>query len=196
MASIGHVAVGLAARRWYERDLTTPWAPLTSMVVWSSLSLLPDIDVFGFRFGIAYADPWGHRGATHSLAFALAAALAAALVARSAKLPVVRSSVLVGAVVASHPLLDCLTDGGLGCALLWPFSDERFFAPWTPLPVAPIGRGFISGAGLRVALIELVAFSVLFVFGLWPKRRSPHAEVIGSAETIPDARETRSKSKD
>lgn len=170
MASIGHVAVGLAARRWYERDQAPPWAALTSMLVWSGISLLPDIDVFGFRLGIHYAEPWGHRGATHSLVFAMMVALGAGLVARSAKLPMARTTLLVGAVVASHPLLDCLTDGGLGCALLWPFSNERFFAPWTPLPVAPIGRGFISGEGLRVALTELVVFSVPFIFGLWPKR--------------------------
>jgi inner membrane protein len=41
-------------------------------------SVLPDIDVIGFRFGIHYGDFWGHRGFTHSLAFAafLAAVLA------------------------------------------------------------------------------------------------------------------------
>ena len=53
---------------------------------------------------------------------------------------------MVALVVASHGLLDALTDGGLGAALLWPFSDERFFAPWRPLPVAPIGARFWSGA--------------------------------------------------
>jgi inner membrane protein len=171
MASIGHVALGLAARQWYERDQTPPWAPITSMVVWSAISLLPDADVYGFRFGIAYAAPWGHRGATHSLAFAVAMGLVAGLTARAAKLPVLRSALLVGCLVASHGLLDTLTDGGLGCALLWPFSNQRFFAPWTPLPVAPIGRGFISMEGLRVATTELVVFAIPFLYGLWPRRR-------------------------
>jgi hypothetical protein len=54
MAS-GHVAIGLAARRWYERDQSPPWAPLTSMVVWSSISLMPDADVYGFALGMPYA---------------------------------------------------------------------------------------------------------------------------------------------
>jgi inner membrane protein len=171
MASIGHVAIGLAARRWYERDQTPPWAPLTSMVVWSSISLLPDADVYGFALGVPYAAPWGHRGATHSLMFAALVGVVACLVARAAKLPVLRSTLLVAAVVASHGMLDTLTDGGLGCALLWPFTDERFFAPWTPLPVAPIGRGFISMEGLRVATTELAAFSIPFLYGLWPKRK-------------------------
>jgi len=52
--------------------------------------------------------------------------------------------------------------------LLWPFSDERFFAPWTPLPVAPIGRAFLSGEGLRVATVEVVLLSPLLVYLLWP----------------------------
>jgi inner membrane protein len=142
MASIGHVAIGLAARRWYERDQSPPWSPITSMVVWSAISLLPDADVYGFRLGILYAEPWGHRGATHSLVFAGLMGLIAWMAASAAKLPVLRSGLLVAAVVASHGILDTLTDGGLGCALFWPFSNERFFAPWTPLPVCPLGAKF------------------------------------------------------
>ena len=33
-------------------------------------SLLPDADVLAFKFGIAYADAFGHRGFSHSLLFA------------------------------------------------------------------------------------------------------------------------------
>jgi inner membrane protein len=33
-------------------------------------SILPDIDVLGFRLGIRYGDFWGHRGFTHSFLFA------------------------------------------------------------------------------------------------------------------------------
>jgi inner membrane protein len=171
MASIGHVAMGLAARRWYEKGLTPRWTPITAAVVWGALSLLPDLDVLGFRFGIPYEAPFGHRGATHSLAFALSMGGGAWLVARAARLPLRRTALLVAAVVASHPLLDCLTDGGLGCALLWPFSERRFFAPWTPLPVAPIGRGFLSREGLRVAMTELAFFAPAFLYGLWPRRK-------------------------
>jgi inner membrane protein len=171
MASIGHVALGLAARRWYEREVSPRWEPLTSMVVWGAVSLLPDADVFGFRLGIAYEAPWGHRGATHSLAFAIVVGALAGVVARATKLPVGRTALIVAAVVASHGLLDTLTDGGLGCALLWPFSQERFFAPWNPIPVAPLGRGFISREGLRVATTELAFFFVPLVYGLWPRRK-------------------------
>ena len=87
---------------------------------------------------------------------------------QAAELAAARTALIALVVVSSHGLLDTLTDGGLGCALLWPFSDERFFAPWTPLPVAPIGRAFLSGEGLRVATVELVVLSPLLAYALWP----------------------------
>lgn len=172
VASIGHIAIGLAARRFFERDFDPRWAPLTSMVVWGAISLLPDADVNAFRFGIPYEHPFGHRGATHSVVFAVVVAVIAYLIATVARLPRVRASVLVLLVVGSHGLLDALTDGGLGCALLWPFSNERFFAPWTPIPVAPLGRRFISMEGLRVAGTETAIFAIPFVYALWPRPRS------------------------
>jgi inner membrane protein len=55
----------------------------------------------------------------------------------------------------SHPLLDMLTDGGLGIALFYPFSTGRYFFPWRPISVSPIGGAFFSRAGLEVILSEL-----------------------------------------
>jgi inner membrane protein len=164
VASLGHVAVGMAAARL--RNGRASRARLAgAMLLWSALSLFPDADVLGFRFGIAYGDPWGHRGATHSLAFSLAGGLAISAVTRS-----LATGALAALVLASHALLDALTDGGLGCALLWPWSHDRFFSPWRPLPVAPIGAGFFGAAGLRVVAVELVWFAPLLVYALWPRR--------------------------
>ena len=56
--------------------------------------------------------------------------------------------------------------------LLWPFSEERLFAPWRPLPVAPIGSRFWSERGLRVAATELAWFLPLLVWTGWPRKRS------------------------
>jgi inner membrane protein len=171
MASIGHVALGLAGRRFYQGRGTPPGRPaLAGAVIWSALSLLPDADVIAFRLGIPYEAPWGHRGATHSLCFAALIALLAVPVARWARLPVRRTAAVVLAVVASHGIADAFTDGGLGSALLWPFSNERYFAPWTPIPVAPIGLGFLSRRGLRVAAVELLLFAPVFLYALWPRR--------------------------
>jgi inner membrane protein len=171
MASLGHVIVGVAAARFSRAGQRTIWSPFSAAVVWSGLSLLPDADVVGFRFGVAYGDPWGHRGATHSFAFAVVVSLVAFLFAKAARFDARRVGLLVLAVVVSHPLLDTLTDGGLGCALLWPFSNRRFFAPWTPLPVAPIGRAFLSAEGLRCAVVETLALSPLLAYAVWPRRQ-------------------------
>ena len=168
MASIGHVLIGIAAARLSRERQRTIWSPVTAGVIWSGLSLLPDADVFGFRFGVRYEDTWGHRGATHSLTFAVGIGILAWVVARLTKLAAVRTGLMAAAVVMSHSILDTFTDGGLGCALLWPFSDERFFAPWTPIPVAPIGRAFLSREGARVAAFELVAFAPFLLYAIWP----------------------------
>jgi inner membrane protein len=171
MASIGHIAVGMATARIYRRRQAIRWSLFTSMVVWAFISLLPDADVLGFRFGIAYSDPWGHRGATHSFAFSLLLGVAIGGLAGLFRLPVLRTMVAATAVLASHAVLDTLTDGGLGCALLWPFDNTRYFAPWNPIPVAPIGRAFFSAQGLHVALVEAVLFAPVLLVAFWPRRR-------------------------
>ena len=85
-------------------------------------------------------------------------------------LSAIRTAVLAALVLASHAVLDTLTDGGLGCALLWPFSEHRYFAPWQPIPVAPIGRAYFSREGLSVALTELIYFAPVLLFALWPRQ--------------------------
>jgi len=167
MASIGHVAVGLAAARSHDRP---SWR---AMLGWSALSLLPDIDVVGFLRGVPYGAPWGHRGATHSLAFALAGGIVVGLAARWFRRPMLRTTVVATLVLASHGLLDTLTDGGLGAALLWPFSLTRFFAPWRPIPVAPIGLDFFTLDGATVALSELALFLPLWLFAFRVRVRAP-----------------------
>jgi inner membrane protein len=165
MASVGHVAVGMLAARLSsaERAAVPTWR---SMAWWSALSLMPDADVIGFSLGVEYGDPWGHRGATHSLAFALAAGAFVGLGARRFRASPLRFWAIASAVLVSHGLLDTITDGGLGCALFWPFDLTRYFAPWRPIPVAPIGLSFFSPYGLIVSLTELVLFAPIAAFAL------------------------------
>ena len=162
MASLGHVAMGFAVARAHEQRFN--WK---AAVAFSTFSLVPDLDVIAFRFGIPYAAQFGHRGATHSIAFALMMGVAAWLLTRSRK-----TAFWLTWVVLSHPLLDMLTDGGLGVALFWPISAERHFFPWTPLPVAPLGTGMLSWRGMRVLLIEAVAFLPLWIYA-FTKRKVP-----------------------
>jgi inner membrane protein len=140
------------------------------MAVWSALAMLPDLDVIGFALGVQYGDPWGHRGAAHSLLMAAALSIALTAIARRRSLPLGRTALFTVVVLASHGLLDTMTDGGLGCALLWPFSLTRYVAPWRPIPVAPIGLDFLSPYGAIVSATELPLFGPLFVYALRPRR--------------------------
>jgi inner membrane protein len=120
------------------------------------VSILPDVDVLAFTFGIAYESPWGHRGFTHSLIFALA--LSVVMIAFHGTLRSSRRVVFWVSFVSciSHALLDALTNGGLGVALFWPFSQERFFFPFRPIEVSPIGiSNFFTARGAKVIISEL-----------------------------------------
>src|SRR5687768_11764028 len=158
----------MAAARVYRTDSPAQRASVTAMLLWAALSFLPDADVIGFGLGVRYEDEWGHRGATHSLVFSLALGAAAGLLAPLFRRRAVRTGVTASLVLVSHALLDTLTNGGLGCALFWPFDHTRYFAPWTPIPVSPIGLGYLSLYGLFVATAELVLFAPLFWFALTP----------------------------
>ena len=131
----------------FVASLLTPFAPrgirrLPLLVVLVTLSILPDIDVLGFRYGIPYAHPWGHRGMTHSIAFSLLlAVLSTFLFYRQAR-PLSRRwfglLALLFVAGASHGILDAFTDAGLGVGFFLPFDDTRYFFPWRPLKTSPI----------------------------------------------------------
>ncbi|ALA85287.1 metal-dependent hydrolase [Stenotrophomonas geniculata] len=67
----------------------------------------------------------------------------------------VQAAVFVFICAASHPLLDAMTSGGLGVALAWPWSEQRFFAPWRPIRVSPFAPQFFSARGIATLLSEL-----------------------------------------
>src|SRR5262245_38225436 len=122
-------------------------------------ALAPDLDVLTFAFGVPYAHPLGHRGLWHSVPFAACAAVCVtALAFPRAEGPLSRrrAGLYLFLAIASHGLLDAATDGGLGVALLAPFHDGRFFLPFRPIAVSPLGAAFFSARGLAVVESELV----------------------------------------
>lgn len=122
-------------------------------------AIVPDADVIGFKFGVAYGNMFGHRGFTHSFAFAL---ILGSLVvwffykeerAFSRKWWLLLLYFFLA--TASHPILDAFTNGGYGVAFFSPFNNERYFFPWRPIQVSPIGAGnFFSTWGLNVLKSE------------------------------------------
>jgi inner membrane protein len=102
------------------------------------IAAAPDLDVYAMA---PYNSFFGHRGFFHSPFFLI---LLCMLLARGN----IRLGALWSAAAITHPLLDMLTDGGLGVMLLVPFSQARLFFPRTPIHVSPIGIArFFSVAG-------------------------------------------------
>jgi len=119
-------------------------------------SILPDFDVIAFALGIPYSSQWGHRGFTHSLFFAfMFSVFFAVVLANWMKTSRRLAFAFLFVAMGSHGVLDMLTDGGLGIAVLWPFDHTRYFFPDQVLKVSPIGMSFFSEWGLRTVLSEL-----------------------------------------
>jgi len=138
--------------------------PFRLAVIGALLAILPDADVIGRSFGLTYADDWGHRGATHSFAFAALVVGVIALLWKPARNPWVLAFLFASTV--SHTLFDMLTDGGQGVMLYWPFDSTRYFLPWQPIRVAPIGLRFFTERGWETVWSELQSIwlpSILFV---------------------------------
>lgn len=105
-------------------------------------TVVPDLDSLGFDLGIPYGHLFGHRGFSHSLAFALllATVLSAWMSRRLLKRrfdPGLFWFLFLS--TASHGVFDAMTAGGLGVAFLSPFSNAREFFPYRPIVVSPIG---------------------------------------------------------
>jgi len=119
-------------------------------------SMVPDLDVIGFKLGVAYADSMGHRGITHSLLFALILGALGFLLAKRLHARPWVAGLFVFISCVSHGLLDMCTNGGLGVAFLWPFSHERYFLPWHFIQVAPLSlHKLFSPWGQRMLYSEL-----------------------------------------
>jgi inner membrane protein len=146
---ITHAVVPLAAGLALGRGRV----PLGLVAAGMALAILPDLDVVSFRLGIAYADQLGHRGVTHSLAAAVVVAGLVTLIMQRGDRLVTFAFLALS--MASHGLLDMLTNGGQGVALFWPLDATRHFFPATPIRVSPIGAGFFSERGIAVIQSEL-----------------------------------------
>lgn len=158
MASVfSHAAVALAIGKLSTSRSMPPkfW--------WLSIlcAILPDADVLSFVFGIDYGSLFGHRGLTHSFSFAVILALVAVRIGfKDVRAWSRRWWVFIAyfvLVTASHGMLDALTDGGLGVAFFAPFDHSRYFFPWRPVLVSPIGIApFFSRYGVAVLISEIV----------------------------------------
>ena len=162
-----HPAIALGLIPWIPKIQNTK----TVLVAGIVLTVLPDIDVVGFKFGIPYDHIFGHRGFTHSIVFAvLVSLLSAWLISGPSRADKIFSRTYLFLCLASHGLLDAFTNGGLGIAFFSPFSNQRFFFPGNIIEVSTLSiERFFQGQGLIVLESELayvwVPCTIIFVLG-------------------------------
>ena len=122
-----------------------------------ALAAAPDLDVFGLPAGYSLRFLLWPPGIFPFLFWALLAGLAVAgLTWQAFGLPWWQLGGYFFLVIASHGLLDGFTNGGLGIAFFSPFDTGRYFFPWQPIQVSPIGLAFFGKWGVRVLASELL----------------------------------------
>jgi inner membrane protein len=147
-----HAVVAWGLGRLLTRFRRLPWY---FWLLAGGLVMLPDLDVLAWTLGIPWGSPWAHRGITHSLvAAALVGLVVAALMYRGTGLRFTACWGVLAIAMASHGVLDALTDGGPGVAFFAPFDDTRYFLPWRPIRVSPLWRGFFTSRGLETLASE------------------------------------------
>jgi inner membrane protein len=148
-----HAVVGLGLSEVLMGPSPSPLLCGLSM----ALAAAPDLDILAFPLGIPYGSFFGHRGFFHSLFCAMLTGLVIALACGSVfAQPWWQLGGYFFLVIASHGILDGFTNGGLGIAFFSPFDTRRYFFPWQPIVVSPIGMAFFSEWGLRVLVSELL----------------------------------------
>lgn len=160
---------GVFHRVFQSQPAHQPTLPRGFWLLTIACAMLPDADVVAFDVGLEYGHMFGHRGFSHSLVFAVmvGAAVAGWLGRGAYRHRRLALFVYFSLVTASHGILDAFTDEGLGVAFLAPFSGERFFFPWRPLEVSPIGgHGFFTARDVRGGLrwVEVLWSEVRWVW--------------------------------
>jgi inner membrane protein len=147
-----HPVVPIALFTVFPQEALSP----TVLLVGAACSVVPDLDVIGRKFGIRSNHMLGHRGLTHSIAFAaVLGAILTHTLFRNSHLDPWAVFLFLFVSTLSHALLDMLTNGGQGVALWAPFSNARYFFPWRPIEVSPIGvRRFFSRRGVLIIRSE------------------------------------------
>lgn len=147
---ITHPVVPIALSVWLPQDS----ASSSLLIAGSVCSVVPDLDVIGFSLGVRYGDTFGHRGFTHSIFFAgaLAALTTLTFFQNGGSPPVIFLFLFMSTL--SHPLLDALTNGGLGVGFFAPFSNKRHFFPYRPIEVSPMGVASLFSSRFAVVLLS------------------------------------------
>jgi inner membrane protein len=142
-------------------------------------AVAPDLDLIGWPLGMSPFALLGHRGLSHSIAFAVVLGAIAAM----ALLPDVtrreRAAAAAALILATgtHSVLDALTTyAPTGPAFWAPFSNHRYRFPWMPLTGA---GGFKTDFGQEALYVCLPALVLIWLIEWWRRAHSNPAAAAG-----------------
>lgn len=162
-----HAIAGAAVGAFYQ----SPPQRRRVITLAAICGVLPDLDLIGWPLGVSTFTLWGHRGLTHSIAFAVVLGLAVATLIPSItrRERAVAAFVLVLA-TATHSVLDAMTTySPTGPAFWAPFSNARYRFAWMPLTGS---GGFATDFGQEALYACLPAVVVILLIEWW-RRRQP-----------------------
>jgi len=165
MATFGHLAAAALIARLATRPEDSRLQRIQRLAGASAWAVAPDLDLALRLVGVPRGNGvLSHRGASHAVILGPIVTLALISLDHDP-----RDAACFGAALASHGIIDMLSDTERGPAIAWPFSRDRFVFPWRPVPSIPFSertRG--SRRQIRALLSELVLFGPVAVLGFWP----------------------------
>ncbi len=145
-------------------------APISGRLMAAAVgaAMAPDLDgLMHPLFGVAVNSIYGHRGFSHSLFIAIMVGVVAAALHRHLKVRPLTAAVVVTSAMASHGLLDMMTNSGRPVAYLWPLTSLRMFADWRPFPgSSPQSYSFIGAEIGRIGPEMVRVVIPLFVVAI------------------------------
>jgi len=135
-------------------------------------AVAPDLDLIGWPLGMSPYAPLGHRGLSHSIAFAVLLGGIAAMAFLSDVTRRERAAAAAALILATvtHSVLDALTTySPTGPAFWAPFSNHRYRFPWTPLTGA---GGLATDFGREALYVYLPALVLILSLEWWRRRHA------------------------
>jgi inner membrane protein len=154
-SAFGHAIASVGITVWNHRLIRLPrfWFLMILSAV------IPDADAIGYKLGIPYGSPFGHRGFTHSILFATVWSGLAAFCCFRTRFK--SAWVFIFAATLSHDLIDACTNGGLGVGFFIPWDNTRYFFPIHPIQVSPLSVArFFTQRGLSILRSEALWISI------------------------------------
>ena len=150
-SAFAHALAAATIGKIYPGNYTSPKFWVLDIVC----TIVPDADVVMLKFGVPYEHMFGRRGFSNSLVFAVILdIIVTTIFYRKTKFISKQGLLFIlffTLCTASHRLLNAQPNGGLGVAVFSPFDNTRYFLPWRPIQVSPIGmENFFSEWGWRV----------------------------------------------